>query len=82
MIIDIVDVIMTSILDILELASSSVDMSVNILILLAVALSFCGCFSFLVFEKSISSLYSKQKKLLTNFKDCLLGGNYERSWTA
>ena len=82
MIIDIVDVIMTSILDMIELASSGVDMSANILVLLIVAFSFCGYFSLVIVEKSISSFYLKQKKTIRNLKDCFLGGRYERSWVS
>ena len=82
MIIDIVDAIMTSILDMIELASSGVDMSINILIMFLVALSFCGYFSFAVAEKSISSFYLMQKKTIRSLKDYFLGGKYDRSRTS
>ena len=48
MIIDTVDIILTAILDMIELAASGVDMSANILVMLLVALSFCGHFSFVI----------------------------------
>ena len=80
MIIDTVDIILTAILDMIELAASGVDMSANILVMLLVALRFCGHFSFVITQKAVSSFYSSQKKNIRNLTNCFLRGSYDRSW--